>query len=40
MTDGEEPKPAGERGKYMNPDAYGKPETMGISCSPKPDLGE
>ena len=36
----EEAKPAGERGRYVNPDVYGKPETLGIGYSPKPGSGE
>jgi hypothetical protein len=36
----EEDKPAAERGKYLHPDAYGKPMEEGIGVIKQPDLGK
>ena len=36
----EEDKPANERGKYLHPDAYGKPMDEGIGVIKQPDLGK
>ena len=36
----EENKPASERGKYLHPDAYGRPMDEGIGVLKQPDLGK